>query len=370
MNRRIGRLGPVAVALAIGAFTSSSSAQQPQWPPGPGAPANPSYQSQVCQRLETQLATVDRGTADPAQADQIRRYEDAAARQQSELDRMVAQSRRAGCDSGFFLFRSDSPQCTELNRQIQSMRGNLDKMTMDLQRLRGGTIDRGEQRRSILVALGENNCGPQYRQAVRSNGIFDQLFGTTNGAPNDPNAPPSGTFRTVCVRTCDGFYFPISYATTPEHFRDDEKSCQRLCPATEAVLYSHPNPGGDMNQATSLTGALYTALPTAFHYRQEISAACSCRKPGQSWADALGPDTNLQSGDVVVTEDRAKALSLPPGAKPPAKGRTPAASEAPPATAATAPPAADTPATDAPAADTPPVKRTVRSVGPVFLPAK
>ncbi|MGA9083760.1 MAG: DUF2865 domain-containing protein, partial [Pseudolabrys sp.] len=22
-----------------------------------------------------------------------------------------------------------------------------------------------------------------------------------------------GTFRTVCVRTCDGFYFPISYST-------------------------------------------------------------------------------------------------------------------------------------------------------------
>ena len=367
MNRRIGQAGPIAAALVAAAVSVQSASAQP-WPPGPGAPPNPTYQSQVCQRLETQLATVDRGTADPAQADQIHRYEDASARQQAELDRMVAQSRRAGCDSGFFLFRSDSPQCAELGRQIQSMRGNLDKMTMDLQRLRGGTIDRGEQRRSILVALGENNCGPQYRQAVRSNGIFDQLFGNTTGAPTDPNAPPSGTFRTVCVRTCDGFYFPISYATTPDRFHDDEKTCQRLCPASEVALYSHPNPGGDMNQATSLTGQLYTALPTAFRYRQEFNAACSCKRPGQSWADALGPDTNLQSGDVVVTDDRAKALSAPPGAKPPpqTKGRTPADTQ--PAAAAPAH-ASDAPAADTTTTDTPPAKRTVRTVGPTFLPA-
>ena len=42
-----------------------------------------------------------------------------------------------------------------------------------------------------------------------------------------------GTFRTICVRTCDGFYFPISYATSPDRFRDDEQTCQRMCPAAE-----------------------------------------------------------------------------------------------------------------------------------------
>ena len=362
MNRRIGL---IAVALCVAALgTEVASAQQ--WPPGPNAPPNTAYRSQVCQRLEAQLASVDQGAADPARAEQIRRYEEAAGRQQSEVERMVAQARRAGCDSGFFLFRSESPQCVELNRQIQSMRGNLDRMNMDLQRLRGGSIDRGEQRRGILIALGENNCGPQYRQAVaRPSGIFDQLFGATPGTP-DPNAPGGG-YRTVCVRTCDGFYFPISYATSPERFRDDEKTCQRMCPAAEVVLFSHRNPGEDMNQATSLGGAAYTTLPNAFKYRTEFNPACTCKRPGQSWAEALGPDTTVQSGDIVVTDERAKQLSAPPPAKGAPKGRTATPAPGAPAPATAATPVPEPPAADPP--DTPPAKRTVRSVGPTFIPA-
>jgi hypothetical protein len=362
MNRRIGLIA-VALTASLGASTQFTDAQS--WPPGPGAPPSPTYQSQVCQRLEAQLGAVDRGAADPAQAEQVRRYEEAASRQQAELDRMVQQSRRAGCDSGFFLFRSDSPQCVELNRQIQSMRGNLDRMTMDLQRLRGGSLDRGEQRRGILIALGENNCGPQYRQAARGPGFFDQLFGNTTNTPGDPNAPMGNGFRTVCVRTCDGFYFPISYSTSQEHFRDDEKTCQRMCPAAEVVLFSHRNPGEDMNQATSLSGQPYTGLPNAFRYRTAFDPQCTCKRPGQTWAEALGPDTTVQTGDIVVTDERAKQLSAPVGAKQPqAKGRPPAAAPAEPAAAAA--PAAEPPATETP--DTPPGKRTVRSVGPVFIP--
>jgi hypothetical protein len=365
MNRRIGLIA-VALTASLGASTQFSGAQQ--WPPGPGAPPSQGYQSQVCQRLEAQLAAVDRGTADPAQGEQVRRYEEAAGRQQAELERMVAQSRRAGCDSGFFLFRSDSPQCVELNRQIQSMRGNLDRMTMDLQRLRGGSLDRGEQRRGILTALGENNCGPQYRQAARPGGFFDQLFGNTTSTPNDPNVPMGSGFRTVCVRTCDGFYFPISYSTSQEHFRDDEKTCQRLCPAAEVVLFSHRNPGEDMNQATSLSGQAYTGLPNAFRYRTEFNSACTCKRPGQSWSEALGPDTTVQSGDIVVTDERAKQLSAPPATKaPPVKGRTPTAPAEPPPAAA-APPASEPPAAETP--DTPNTKRPVRSVGPTFIPAR
>lgn len=352
MNRRIGL---IAVALTASLCASTQFCDAQPWPPGPGAPASPTYQSQVCTRLESQLAAVDRGTADPAQAEQIRRYEEAASRQQGELDRMVAQARRAGCDSGFFLFRSESPQCVDLNGQIQRMRGNLDRMTMDLQRLRGGSLDRGEQRRGILIALGENNCGPQYRQAARSGGFFDQLFGNTTSTPADPNMPMGSGFRTVCVRTCDGFYFPISYSTSQEHFREDEKTCQRMCPAAEVVLFSHRNPGEDMNQASSLGGQPYTALPNAFRYRTEFNAQCVCKRPGQSWSEALGPDTTVQSGDIVVTDERAKALSAPLATRPPAKG-APAAAAAPPAND---PPAAET--------DTPSAKRPVRAVGPVFV---
>ena len=128
---------------------------------------------------------------------------------------------------------------------------------------------------------------------------------------------PSGTYRTVCVRTCDGYYFPISYSTVASRFADDEHTCQRLCPASEVALYSYRNPGEDMEQAVSVSGQPYTALPNAFRYRKEFTAACSCRKPGQSWADALknaDDSTTLESGDIVVTDQNAKALSQAPKA--------------------------------------------------------
>ena len=83
-----------------------------------------------------------------------------------------------------------------------------------------------------------------------------------------PSGQMGGTFRTICVRTCDGFYFPISFETTPDRFRDDEATCQRMCPAAEVSLYTYHNPGEEVTQAVSLNGRLYTELPTAFQLPQ------------------------------------------------------------------------------------------------------
>ena len=126
----------------------------------------------MCPRLEAQLATVDRGGGDPAKDEQIRRYQDSAARQQAELDRITSQARRMGCESsGFFsLFTGQNAQCGPVNNQIQQMRANLDQITTNLERLRSGGLggsDRENQRRSVLLALAQNNCGPQYANAMQ-----------------------------------------------------------------------------------------------------------------------------------------------------------------------------------------------------------
>ena len=167
------------------------------------------------------------------------------------------------------------------------------------------------------------------------------------------------------MRTCDGYYFPISNSTSSTRFAEDEQTCQQLCPATEAVLYSHRNPGEDVAQAVANNGRTYKDLPNAFRYRREFIAACGCRLPGQSWADALGQikDSTVERGDIVVTEEKAKAMNQPRGGPPPARPdakRAAAATPAPPAAAAQA----DTP----PAPD--PAKRSVRAVGPTFIPAQ
>ncbi len=322
----------------------------------------------ACQRLEAQLASLDRGNNDPQRADQIRRAEDAVNRQQFEVDRLVAQSRRLGCEtSSFFsIFNNPPAQCSGLSRQIDQQRNGLERLQNQLEQLSGGTTERAAQRQSLLIALGDNGCGPQYRSAAlqgQQGGFFDRLFGGNGGVFSAPSGQMGGTFRTICVRTCDGFYFPISFETTPDRFRDDEATCQRMCPAAEVQLYTYHNPGEDVPQAVSLNGRLYTELPTAFSYRKALNPACSCRRPGESWAEALkasGRDQTVAPGDVVVTEQNSKLLSQPRiGAdgkpiRPEPQAKTPVQ---PPSIA------------EAPG-ETDPTKRTVRTVGPTFLPVR
>ena len=81
------------------------------------------------------------------------------------------------------------------------------------------------------------------------------------------------------------------------------------------MLYSYRNSGEDITQAVSISGRTYTELPNAFRYRREFTSNCSCRRPGQSWADALknsDDSTTLEQGDIVVTEQNSKALSQAP----------------------------------------------------------
>lgn len=85
-----------------------------------------------------------------------------------------------------------------------------------------------------------------------------------------------GTYRTVCVRLCDGFFFPISFATTADRFGADENICRSRC-GSPARLYVYPNPGGEPEQMTDLGGQPYAALKSAFLFRTEYVEACTCK---------------------------------------------------------------------------------------------
>ena len=351
--------GPFHKLAAAAAIALSASAAALAQSPNP-----------TCQRLEAQLTSLDRGNSDPARADQIRRSEEVVNRQQFEVDKLVAQGRRLGCESsGFFsIFSNPPPQCGALNRQIDQQRTTLERMQNGLEQLHGGTTERAAQRQSLLIALGDNGCGAQYRSAAlasQQGGFFDRLFGGSGGMFSGQPGAMGGGFRTICVRTCDGYYFPISYATASDRFRDDDQTCQRMCPAAEVSLYTYHNPGEEVAQAVSMNGRLYTELPAAFSYRKVLNPACSCRRPGESWAEALkvnGTDDTVAPGDVIVTEQNAKQLSQPrigvdgKPTRPDPRAKTPAAPQ--PAPIAEAP------------GETDPAKRTVRTVGPTFLPVR
>jgi hypothetical protein len=367
MTRRM----PLPAIAMLGMLTAAQAQQAPQV-----------QQNPTCVRLEAQLQAFDRASGDAARADQIRKYEEAAASQQNEIDRQGAIARRMGCGgSGFFvLFNQQPQQCGPLTTKIQQMRDNLDRIQSDLERMRGySSPQRDGQRRAILVALSQNGCGQQYQAQIAATppprqGLFDTLFGPKSVFAPD-TAPgysaPGGTYHTVCVRSCDGYYYPISYATTPDRFADDEKTCRQSCPAAEVSLYSFRNPGEDVSQAVSIsTQQPYTALPTAFRYRQVVDQSCSCRHPGESWAQALKSidDSTIEQGDIVVNDQRSRALSQP---RVDAQGRPIKASPSSAPKASEAANQTSNPNVAPPTnTDKPDPSRNVRDVGPPFIPAR
>jgi len=380
---RLAGLASLAAAALVAIFGGASAQLLPPQnipgapPPGVQAP-RPMYNQQgapVCVQLEAQLAQMDNASGGGANPEQTRRYEDAIQRQRFELDQTIVQARRLGCDTGggFFVFgQTRPPQCDLLNNQIGRMRSNLERMISELGNLRGGGTDmnRDLQRRQLVNQLAQNNCGPQYRQASpqppRPRGLLEALFGgglreesTIDAGPME--MPTMGsTYRTLCVRTCDGYFFPISFATVPNRFGEDEQTCHRLCPAAETMLFAHRNPGEEVEQAVATNGTPYTQLPNAFKYRQSFSPQCSCRAAGQSWAEALGVerDETMQRGDILVTEQRAKQMSQPRQMQ--QKGQ-PVQQSAP-----AAQPQSTTAAKEEPAPTTAPGNKRVRTVGPPF----
>lgn len=243
-------------------------------------------QTSRCWLLEQELAAFDRaGRGDSAEVD---RYEAAIAQQQQTLDRTEQQAERAGCfRRGFLFFRPQKPpECRQLEASIDKMRNNLDDLVARRDRLIGPVRADDPGRRRIVRLLAENNCGAQYSREARfgrPGGLFGNLFEEDSG-PRDGFRGGFGermlgdvaTYRTLCVRTCDGYYFPISFATLPQRFEQDAAQCRAMCPTAVVELFVHQNPGGSVEEMTSLNGQPYSAIPTAFRYRKEYVRGCSC----------------------------------------------------------------------------------------------
>jgi len=97
-------------------------------------------------------------------------------------------------------------------------------------------------------------------------------------------AARSRSYRTMCVRTCDGFFFPVSFATTKNRLKKDETVCKSSCGAP-AQLYYYPNPGGEIEDMISYRGnKKYKKLKYAFLYQTKFVASCRCQP--EPWTQA------------------------------------------------------------------------------------
>jgi hypothetical protein len=240
----------------------------------------------VCLQLEAALINLDRGAAgSPAD---FARYDEAVRKQRGEIQRALAEARRANCIGGFLFFRQKpEPKCGALMAMIDRMQANLARLESrrDQYAYRPGGGSSWEKDR-LLRALAHNNCGPQYAGYARRNTLMGSIFpGTPNSGAfwqqNDDFFPQQrldyGTYRTLCVRTCDGYYFPISFSTVPSQFPRDEQICRQMCPGMDVKLFTHRNPGEDSESMVSTSGEPYAAQSYAFAYRTAYDPACTCR---------------------------------------------------------------------------------------------
>ena len=86
----------------------------------------------------------------------------------------------------------------------------------------------------------------------------------------------AGTYRTLCVRLCDGYYFPISFSATRDRLARDAKTCENSC-GGQARLFIYSNPGADIEDMVDLRGQPYKQLSTAFLYRTQYVPLCRCK---------------------------------------------------------------------------------------------
>ena len=268
-----------------------------------------------CGRLQQQITQGDRGGARNAQT---------GRRQAAELARTQAYAHQLGCDG--FSFFGANPQCANVNARIAQMQANV------------AAFQAGGGSRGDLVARYNAYCrGGQ--PAPQQRGFFESLFGGFQQQTAPPPPPPSvapdgeigedGSFhahggaQAVCVRTCDGGFFPLPISS--RHSSDNlTEMCQALCPGTETAVFTR-NPDADIKTSMSLDGKPYMGLPNALLFQKTFSSTCSCRSPGKSWAETLANAEDVldstRKGDIMVTPEKSAELSrrVDPSAKTTAK---------------------------------------------------
>jgi hypothetical protein len=253
-----------------------------------GEPAQ--AQSAICRQLQAQLASVSGGAPSRATA----RYDAAIAQQQRAIRQTHSVARQAGCDRG-----SGAPVCRQVVGTLRAQQRNLAALEAQRRRAGGGGGGSSAQQRRIERAMQLNGCGRATQEANvgrQGRSFLDQFFrrGEREAidprrqrpprAPDqgyetpvqEPSAPSrSGIYRTVCVRTCDGYFFPISFSTAASRFDDDAAACEARCQGPECKLYTFRLPSETLEDAVSLNGEPYSALPNALRYQREVVQGCS-----------------------------------------------------------------------------------------------
>jgi len=297
VGTRAGWLRTVLSGLALLAIVSPLAAQNPQ-----------------CDQIRQQIAAIDQSGGGRGNA-----YDAAAQKQQAELQRTSAYAHSLGCDSQSFFFGAQPPaQCGALNARIRAMQANLGQLQGMAGRSGGGNY----AQRQDLVARYNAYCRNQPR------GFFESLFGggSRQSYEEIPAEPPMaedgddqqarGGSQAICVRTCDGGFFPLNYSARRGNMDNLEDLCHALCPNVETKLFTR-NPNNEVGTAVGADGTNYSDLENAFKFQKSFDKACTCKPADVSWTQALAQSDaerilgQERKGDIIVTPEKSLEMSRP-----------------------------------------------------------
>jgi len=132
-------------------------------------------------------------------------------------------------------------------------------------------------------------------------------------------------YRTVCVRLCDGYFWPVSENAEQSQFQRDAEVCSASC-SSDAELFYHPRGVRHNPSMLGLSGKRYAELATAFAYRKSYSAACTCKPAPWSAAELDRHQKYAAEEERREAERRRLAVATPSQAEPEAVAQDLAAS--------------------------------------------
>lgn len=272
-----------------------------------------------CVQLERQLASLSSGRSGASSYQRAIRNQE---RQISTVNRQLRSNRCSGRSSSTSTCRRLKSLSSKMNRNLKTLKARERKLS----RNSGGS---SAKRKRIEKSMRSNKCSQRTQRVAKqgNTGILGQLFGSSNSARNSrravytdnrrrnnfnllqqifgaPNRGYSGlndssntrnrrldrqfwstsrrygrnnTVRTLCVRKCDGYYFPVSFSTDVVGIDDDTLACANLCPGQAMELYSHDTNNETPDQMRStIDGTAYADLELAYAYRESYNPACAC----------------------------------------------------------------------------------------------
>jgi hypothetical protein len=114
--------------------------------------------------------------------------------------------------------------------------------------------------------------------------------------------------RSICVRLCDGYQYPLAHLRDGGDLRGHEALCAATFPGVPTRVFRVAAGADGIDGAVSRDGKTYASLPMAYAYQTSIDPACA--RPRTGGQDiAVMRDFTLRPGDAVVINGRPKVFN-------------------------------------------------------------